>query len=77
MSLLISYDCFYTFLGRLSLAPSLCHLSPFLLSYVAVSRPCCFMLEVYPNRSSKYSQTLLIWTSRGPQKMSVLTGCLY
>ena len=49
MSLLISYYCFCTLLGRLSLAPSLCDLSPFLLSYVAVSRPCCFMLEVYPN----------------------------
>jgi len=55
MSLLVFYygtciDC--TFLCRCcSFNPSLCCLSPFLLSYVAVSRPCC-LLEFYPNRVS-------------------------
>ena len=31
--------------------PSLRHLSPFLLSYIAVSRPCC-LSEFDPNRAS-------------------------
>ena len=34
-----------------SFNPSLCHMSPFLLSCVAVSRPWCRLLEYYPNRA--------------------------
>jgi len=42
MSLSVFYYCICTCLCRChSFNPSLCHLSPFHLSYVAVSRPCC------------------------------------
>ena len=34
---------------------SLCHLSPFLLSYVAVSRSCC-LLEFYPQHGPHWKQ---------------------
>ena len=52
MSLSVSYYCICAFLSHCySFNPSLCHLSPFLLSYVAVARPCHFS-QFYPNRAS-------------------------
>ena len=50
MSLLVLYHCICAFLCHChSFNPSVCHLSPVLLSYVAVSRP-CRLLEFYLNR---------------------------
>ena len=44
MSLLIFYHCISAFLFcQCSFNPSLCHLLPFLLPYVTVSRPCCLL----------------------------------
>ena len=39
-----------------SFNPSLCRLSPFLLSYVTISRPYC-LLEFYPNRASNWDSS--------------------
>ena len=51
MLMLVFYYCICAFLcGRRSLNPSLCRLSPLLLSYVAVSRP-CRLPEFYPHRA--------------------------
>ena len=51
MLMLVFYYYICTFLcGRRSFNPSLCHLSPLLLSYVAVSRP-CHLPEFYPHRA--------------------------
>ena len=44
---------FAVFSVTVSFNPSLCCLSPFLLSYVAVSRPCC-LTEFYPDKPSYY-----------------------
>ena len=52
MLLLVFYYCICTFLCRChSFNPSLCHLLPFLLHYVTVSRS-CRLLEFDPNRAS-------------------------
>ena len=48
MLLLVFYNCICSFLCQcLGFNPSLCCFSPFLLSYVTVSRPCC-LLESIP-----------------------------
>ena len=44
MSLLVFYYFIYACVRHChSFNPSLCHLSPFHLSYVAVSGPCCLL----------------------------------
>ena len=48
MLLLVFYNCICSFHCQcLGFNPSLCCFSPFLLSYVTVSRPCC-LLESIP-----------------------------
>ena len=49
--LMLVFYCICAFLcGRRSFNPCLCSLSPFLLSYVTVSRPRC-LPEFYPHRA--------------------------
>ena len=60
MSVLLFFYCLCAFLCRCHcFNPSLCHLSPFLLSYVAVSRPCC-LLEFYPNMGLIENEEMII-----------------
>ena len=64
MLLLVFYNCICSFLCQcLGFNPSLCCFSPFLLSYVTVSRPCC-LLESIPTEPQcmhvSYLQ-LFIW----------------
>ena len=60
MLLSVFYYCICNFLCRChchSFDLSLCHFLSFLLSCVAVSRPCC-LLELYPNMASSGPQYL-------------------
>ena len=72
MSLLVFDYCICAFLCCChSSSLSLCHLSLFLLSYVAVSLPCC-LSEFFPNSASVSSIFSLFSSSSAGERIIII-----